>query len=464
MSLARFRAGAYDLVIFDQAVRSYSRFGPPVSMIKGVHNGFGPGFSVLGDHWSPILATLAPLYWIHDGPETLLVAQAILLALPVPFLWAYVSRTLSGALTASGARRAAYCVSVAYAVSWPIAETVAFDFHEAAFVPPLTAILLERHQAGRPGHVALAAALLLLVKEDMGLLVAGLGLFMITRKDGRRLGAAFVAAGVVTAYATSQILIPHFGGRADYYWAYSALGGDFPSAALHAVTRPGDALGLLVNPPMKARTVALLFLPVLFTAVFSPVTLAAIPLLAERMLASSFPNWWVPHYHYGAFVVVVVFAGGVDGARRLAGHLDALRGRRANAVRGRRANAVQWWAVLTLAVGLASVPFFGFGGLLTPGFHASTERTRAAAHAVAVVPDGARCEAAGNLAPALSGRTETLLWDRTPRWAPWVVADVRRQTFPFVSVKEQSSRVRFLLRHGYRLVFQEDGYRVLRRS
>ncbi|MCT9932743.1 DUF2079 domain-containing protein [Planotetraspora sp. A-T 1434] len=460
MSLARFRAGAYDLVIFDQAVRSYSRFGPPISMIKGVHNGFGPGFSVLGDHWSPILATLAPLYWIHDGPETLLVAQAILLALPIPFLWTYTSRTFGGALTAPGARRAAYCVAVAYAVSWPIAETVAFDFHEAAFVPPLTAILLERHQAGRAGHVTLAAALLLLVKEDMGLLVAGLGLFMITRKDGRRLGAAFVAAGVVTAYAASQLLIPRFGGRADYYWAYSALGGDFPSAARHALTHPGDALGLLVNPPVKARTVALLLLPVLFTALFSPVTLAAIPLLAERMLASSFPNWWVPHYHYGAFVVVVVFAGGVDGARRLAGRLNALPGRR----RGRRANAAQWWAAPALAAGLASVPFFAFGGLFTPGFHASTERTRAAEHAVAVVPDGARCEAAGNLAPALSGRTETLLWDRTPRWAPWVVADVRQRTFPFVSVNEQSARVRFLLEHGYRLVFREDGYRVLRRS
>ena len=52
----RFRTSSYDLAIFDQAIRSYSHFHLGISVIKGVHNGFGPHFSVLGDHFSPILA------------------------------------------------------------------------------------------------------------------------------------------------------------------------------------------------------------------------------------------------------------------------------------------------------------------------------------------------------------------------------------------------------------------------
>jgi hypothetical protein len=68
---------SYDLVIFDQAVRSYAHFQPGTSIIKGVHNGFGPGFSVLGDHWSPAIAVLAPAYWIHNGPTNLLVAPGV---------------------------------------------------------------------------------------------------------------------------------------------------------------------------------------------------------------------------------------------------------------------------------------------------------------------------------------------------------------------------------------------------
>ena len=73
-----FKTSSYDLVIFDEAVRSYAHFQPGISVIKGLHNGFGPHFSVLGDHWSPILASLAPLYWIFSSPETILVAQAVL--------------------------------------------------------------------------------------------------------------------------------------------------------------------------------------------------------------------------------------------------------------------------------------------------------------------------------------------------------------------------------------------------
>src|SRR3954469_21712507 len=72
------QVAAWDLVIFDQVVRSSSHFEAPTSMIKGVHAGYGPDFNILADHVSPILAALAPLYGIHDGPETLLVAQALL--------------------------------------------------------------------------------------------------------------------------------------------------------------------------------------------------------------------------------------------------------------------------------------------------------------------------------------------------------------------------------------------------
>ena len=79
---ATFRVGTFDLVIFDQAVRSYAHFHPGIAPVKGVQDGFGPAFSVLGDHWSPVIALLAPLYWLHDGPQDLIVAQGVLLPWP----------------------------------------------------------------------------------------------------------------------------------------------------------------------------------------------------------------------------------------------------------------------------------------------------------------------------------------------------------------------------------------------
>jgi uncharacterized membrane protein len=138
---------SYDLVIFDQAIRSYSRFHLGIAVIKGLQDGFGANFSVLGDHFSPIDAALAPLYWIYAGPQTLLISQAVLFALAIPWLWVFTRRAFGGA--GWKASTAAYLVSVGYGLSWPIAAAVVFDYHEVAFAPVLTAIAIERLQAGR---------------------------------------------------------------------------------------------------------------------------------------------------------------------------------------------------------------------------------------------------------------------------------------------------------------------------
>ena len=58
---------------------------------------------------------------------------------------------------------AAYLVSASYALSWPIASAVSFDFHEAAFAPVLMAVALERIQAGRLRTALIALAALLLM-------------------------------------------------------------------------------------------------------------------------------------------------------------------------------------------------------------------------------------------------------------------------------------------------------------
>ncbi|MBT2228054.1 DUF2079 domain-containing protein [Nonomuraea sp. NEAU-A123] len=437
--LANFKAGAYDLVIFDQAVRSYAQFRLPIAIVKGIHNGFGPGFSTLGDHWSPILALLAPLYWLFDGPKTLLVAQAVLLAAAAIPLWVFTRRALGPG--------AAHLVAVAYTLSWPVLETVAFDFHEAAFAPLLTAVLLERRQAGKRVAVVVAALALLCVKEDMGLLVAGFGTVLLAQRGWRVLGGAFVVGGAAYTWLASQVLIPLFGGRSDYYWAYGALGPDMGGVARTALTDPLAVLAQLGSPPVKLVTLTLLLGVTLMAAPLSPLLIMAVPLLAERMLASSFPNWWVPGYHYNAFIVVVVFAAGVDGVQRL---------------RSRGGDRVpRFWALGVAGVALASVPFFSLADLADLDSYRHDARERAAAAAVAVVPDGALVEAANNLAPALSGRSRVLLWDRTHRGAPWVVADVGRRIFPFANVTEQQDRVRFLVGSGYQVRFSQDGYVVL---
>ncbi|MDT4986940.1 MAG: hypothetical protein QOI74_1034 [Micromonosporaceae bacterium] len=479
------RAGTYDLVIFDQAVRSYSRGHLPVAIVKGVHNGFGPGFSVLGDHFSPILVLLAPLYWVYDGPQTLLVAQAMLFAAAIGPLWILVRRELGTV--------AAYCVVGAYAVSWPIVAAVDFDFHEVAFAPLIMAVLFERlsayrHGTGRWWHLALPCAALVLVKEDLGLLVATLGLCLSGGAlgagpprwrgsralgggpPGRRgsrtlggeppgwrgtplLGAALLVGGVAVTVVEARMLIPAFGGRADYYWTYSRLGPDVPSALGHVVAHPLDTLATFTRPAVKVRTMLALLALSGGMALLSPYLLVVMPLLAERMLSDA-PNWWITGVQYNAYLVVPLLYAGVDGAVRLRSWWR----RRGRASPARIGTA---WAVVVLVIGLIGTPLTALGALPYASSWRPGPDLRAAAGAAGSVPSGVLVEAVSPIGPRLSARTRVLLWDRTPRYANWVVADVRRRQFPFCSLDEQRRRVDLLTSRGYRVVFDRRGYVVL---
>ena len=475
-----FQTSSYDLVIFDEAVRSYAHFHPGISVIKGVHNFFGPHFSILGDHWSPILASLAPLYWIYSSPVTLLVAQAVLFALAIPPLWVFTRRALGGGRKAIAA---AYLVSVAYALSWPIASALAFDFHEVAFAPVLTAVALERLSAGRLRTALIALGALLLVKEDMGLFVAGIGVYLAVARPRvvRRqlaVAVALVVAGLADTVIATYVLIPAFGGRSSYYWAYTALGPHAPQAAWHLISHPAS-LKLLVTPEVKLQTMLWLFGAFCFLSLRSPMALAAIPLLLERMLSNLFGNWWVTSYQYNAYLVVILVFAAVDGAARLDRQLLARQHRAAEAAAGEHVGpagprwAGPWSVALAGAAAMCAaavilVPRFAFGAALHPSFYRQTAQMKAAAAADAAVPSGVTVEAVNNLGPQLSGRDTVLLWDGdggTPLLgAPWVVANVRQRQFTFHSVSEQRQHVALLERDGYQVIFRRDGYIVLHRA
>jgi uncharacterized membrane protein len=454
----RFLSTVFDLVIFDQGVRGYAHFSAPVSIARGVADGGTAHFVLLSDHWSPILAVLAPLYWLHDGPATLLVAQGVLFALAIPPLWVFTARELGP--------RAAYCVAAAYALSLPIMAAVTFDFHEVAFVPVLTAVMAERFQAGRRWLGIAAAVALLLVKEDMGLLVAGFGVYLLLTRR-RWTGLGLVAGGLLATWLASHVLIPAFGGSASFYWAYGQFGPAVGSAAGNIVTHPLHALHVLVTPGVKVRTMVGLLVPLGFLALASPLVLAAVPLLAERMLASGYPLWWQAKFQYDAFIVMILFLAAVDGAARL-----QRRWRRAGwhlpdagfrCYRARDWPPATVWASVVLIAALAYLPFSPFGQLLHPKYYMVNPRMAAADAAVAHVPSGVEVEAANNLGPHLSGRDTVLLLDGTPRWAPWVVADTKGLDFPFCTPRQQAQDVAYLKAHGYQEVFADDGYVVLHR-
>jgi len=340
----RLDPGSWDLGIYTQYVRQLADLHAPVVAIRG------PGFNLLGDHFQPIVALVAPFFRVFPTPVTLLVAQALLTAVSVvPVCRA--ARELLG----TGASRV---IGVAYGFSWGLQQMIIFDFHEVAFAVPLLACSLSALVLRRPRAAALWALPLVFVKEDQGLTVAAIGLVMIAMAAGAGVrrwrertaeaeagtwalaGALLVVWGLGWSALAIAVIIPHFNPAHHYmYWSDGGVlspGGGHISA--------GGLLAQLAHAgPGKLRTTILVLLPVVFLALRSPLALVAVPGLALRFL-STHSSFWGAQWHYSATLMPIVFVAAIDGLARI--QARAAR-RQARAIGARRQAYPAWcqaWA------------------------------------------------------------------------------------------------------------------------
>jgi uncharacterized membrane protein len=187
-----FDSSAYDLGIFDQAIWRLSRFDAPTSSLKG-------GLNIFGDHFHPVIALLAPVYWIAPRVEALIVAQSVLLAASIVPVFAFARRRLPA--------DSPFAIAVVYALFWGIQRTAWFDFHELAFAPLLIGIALNAIDLRRWSVLWLTCAALWLVKEDMIPLVAGIGAWVFLFVD-RRQGLMLAAVSLLLFPIVMLIVIP----------------------------------------------------------------------------------------------------------------------------------------------------------------------------------------------------------------------------------------------------------------
>jgi len=117
-----FHSTGLDLGVFDQVIwnTSQGRFTESTLSLDRC-----PPHSFFGDHFSPILLALVPLYWVFPHPETLLVVQMVALALGALPIYLLARRLLP-----RGIERLIWVL--AYVVSAPLAFITLYDFHEVA--------------------------------------------------------------------------------------------------------------------------------------------------------------------------------------------------------------------------------------------------------------------------------------------------------------------------------------------
>jgi len=423
-----FDSSAYDLGIFDQVIWRLSRFDAPTSSLKG-------GLNIFGDHFHPIIALLAPVYWIAPRVEALIVAQSVLLAASIVPVFAFARRRLPAGQS--------FAIAIVYALFWGIQRTAWFDFHELAFAPLLIGIALNAIDLRRWRVLWLACAALCLVKEDMIPLVAGIGAWIFLFVD-RRQGLMLAAASLILFPIVMLIVIPGFGhGVWNYGAAFARLRADPWLAPIIATT-----------PPQKLFTVILWLVPFMFLPLGSRWSLLAVVVALERLLSDS-PTHWGSGAHYSAPLAPILAAGAADTLSRIRTAVENAKGRR--------------WvvpALLTLMV-VASATLPGHQPvmrLFAAKHYRDVPDRAAAAEALAQIPRDASVVAQAAIVPHLSHRDRIyMLEDGAPEADFVIAASSRVSPWPASSPEVVDAWLEQRRQAGYREIFTKDGWVVLRR-
>jgi uncharacterized membrane protein len=449
LSILRHRAfatGRFDLGNMVQAVWSTAH-GHPLQ-ITGLR---GDQISRLGAHFDPILAAFAPLWLIWPSPDVLLVAQAIGVALgALPVFWLARKHLSSD--------RAGLGFALAYLVYPPTQWLTLNEFHAVAFACPLLLFAIWYLDEDRLLPFALCGAAAATTKEEIALVVAGLGIWYALAHHRRRTGAAIAVAGVAVALIAIEVVIPHFNraGTSSFFTRYSEVG-----------STPGGIVHTAVTDPWKIVTTALtgrglgyiarLVLPLGFLVVLAPLTLIAVlPELAVNLLSAATTQTSI-RFHYTAGLIPVLIAAAVYGAAWL---------------RRRRPGLPTATAVLVLCLAssylLGPLPVWSYfpGGQEHQAHAASvTDHDRIAARALDLIPANAVVSATNSLGAHLSARSRVLSFPYLQD-AQWVAVD---ETSPGYADRlaplPTAVQLSWLRRNPeWRLVFERDGILIFQRA
>jgi uncharacterized membrane protein len=299
---ATYRSQTFDLAVFDQSLWLMAHGKAPVATVIGRN--------VFTDHFSPILVLFVPLYLIASTPLWLLAAQSG--AIAVGFL---ALGPLMDEIGVQGRWRIAF--PVAYAASTLLWQAALYDFHASTLAVPVILIGITASLRDQPRVLVASSAVLLLIRDDLGLVVLSLGLICFTRSRYRMVRASLIGVSLIWVVVGQAVGI-HVG--SPYFWRiyYGHLGPDGRWVLTHpwvSVPRAVQALWRRdVLEDLLAWMLPLSFLPLLRPGRLLLGSLWAIPLLVASPLLGPGGLYL---FHFGAVLFPFFVLAAAEASRRL---------------------------------------------------------------------------------------------------------------------------------------------------
>lgn len=287
-----FSTFGFDLGIHDQAAWLLS---------KGVWNPFITisGSNYFGDHLYWIMYVLVPFYWLFHSAKVLLVFQSAALGLAAVPAFLVAREKLRSEWLACGI---AWAYLLNPYVGWANIDQFHPDVFEVVLVFLAFLFILRR----RWWWFFATTVVLLLVKEDVALLIFGMGIWVAVLFD-RKWGFITAALSAVWFFVNFRLLLPALGGTGslgEYVTMHAnriPFGG-FTGFVRTVFTKPWRIVEAAFARDRWAYYLQVLA-PTAFLPFLSPSTLLAVILPLAANGISTFYYQHSLHYHYGTLVV-----------------------------------------------------------------------------------------------------------------------------------------------------------------
>ncbi len=435
-----FNTRTYDLARFDQAIWNtlHGRF-----LFSTIGNQ-----SILGNHFSPFLAALAPLFLVWDDVRVLFVVQTVSVAVAGLFLYKMV-RCRHPSL--------APLALLAFYLNPTLHEVTLFEFRRDVPGMPFLAMAFYGLYSRKRWLMMVGLGLALLCKEDVGFIVFMVGFYLLVFARDWKWGIPTMVLGGAWVVVVSLWVIPAFAPAKNgpsvypqlYYYDY--LGSSYQAVADTLLRQPMVLFQRLFS---LERLLALgrVLLPLGFVLPFLAPEwlLICLPSMAY-MLMSNEPTIYRLEEWHTAFVLPVFFAAIAVGLGRI---------------------SERWarWLVLALLVstGLGYLLFSPapLGGKYDPALYKVTEHHRLADQVIAAVPAKASVATQALYVPHLSHREQIYHY-------PWIVIglentdylvlDRHSNPYPFTPDGINEEIDNLLADPGYVVELEADGIYLFRR-
>jgi uncharacterized membrane protein len=312
---------AFDLGIFDQALSSTINDGYFFETTALGVTLEGRGYSTFSVHLNLILFLILPLYYLYQNPETLLIIQSLFIGLGVIPLYLLARKEIN--------RLWATALSIIYLMYPSLHWINLYDFHPESMVPCFILFSFLFLKKKRYNVYFIFLILSLACKEDVMLVVIGLGLYIIiserirvrssldiVKSEAFRVGIITVLIGVFWIFLTHAFTtgLPWVG-KWIFIERYSHMGRTWADIAVFML----DPINIFteISSVDKLGYITKLLLPLSFVPLFSP-SILAIPIirLMENIFSNA-PAMYDFRFHYTAPIIPFLFISAVYSAKKI---------------------------------------------------------------------------------------------------------------------------------------------------